>query len=262
MFVVISPAKTLDFASPLPPLPVETGARFLDASEQLVKLMRKLSPSEVASLMKVSDKIAHLNVERFALWHQDMSDVEAARAAVFAFRGDVYTGLDVDSFDQTQLHAAQQRLRILSGLYGLLRPLDRIRPYRLEMGIPLANVKGRDLYQFWGKKLTEQLADDMRAEGSEQLVNLASQEYFKAINVKTLPFPVISPVFEDEKNGHYKIISFYAKKARGLMAAWMLKENIRQPEQLTDFAEADYRYCPSVSRPDRPVFRRSERLAS
>jgi len=256
MFVVLSPAKTLDFATPLPSLPAQTLPRFLDDSARLVALMRKQSPADIAHLMKVSDKIAHLNVERFALWQQDM-DGEAARPCVFAFRGDVYTGLDIDSFDKKELGEAQQRLRILSGLYGLLRPLDRIRPYRLELGIALANRKGRDLYHFWGDRLTQQLTADMEEQGSRLLVNLASQEYFRAINIKALPFPLVSPVFEDEKDGHYKIISFYAKKARGLMAAWILREGITRAEDLAAFDVAGYRYHPTGSTPDRPLFRRS-----
>lgn len=258
MFVVLSPAKTLDFDTPLPSLPAHTEPRFLKDSATLVTLMRTQSPADIAALMKVSDKIAHLNAERFALWRQDMSNDATARAAVFAFRGDVYTGLDVDNFSHAQLHAAQQRLRILSGLYGLLKPLDRIRPYRLEMGTSLSNAKGANLYHFWGKKLTEQLARDMQEQGSEVLVNLASQEYFKAVDEKALPHAVISPVFEDEKNGHYKIISFYAKKARGLMAAWLLKEGITQAQELTDFDVAGYRYHQAGSTPNKPLFRRSE----
>src|SRR5699024_7131482 len=181
--------------------------------------------ADMANLMKVSDKIAKLNVSRFEQWRPDMSG-DAARPAVFAFRGDVYSGLDIDHFGEKDLRAAQSRLRILSGLYGLLRPLDRIRPYRLEMGIRLASDKGSNLYQFWGDSVTRQLAQDMAEQGSDILVNLASQEYFKAINKKELPATIVSPVFEDEKNGKYKVISFYAKKARGLMAAWILQNNV------------------------------------
>lgn len=255
MFIVLSPAKTLDFESPLPALPPQTEPRFLDDSERLIRLLRVQDPAAIASLMSISDKLAQLNVERYALWQRDMRD-EAARPAVFAFRGDVYGGLDIDSFDKSALRAAQARLRILSGLYGLLRPLDRIRPYRLEMGVALANPAGRDLYHFWDDRITHLLADDMRAAGSRVLVNLASQEYFRAVHEKTLGLPVVSPVFEDEKNGKYKIISFYAKRARGLMAAWMLKHGIDKIDELPGFKVAGYRYCRSASTETVPVFRR------
>lgn len=258
MFCVVSPAKKLNFDSELGSLPEQTLPRFLDDSQQLVDQLKALSPVDIAKLMKVSDKIAQLNAERFALWQADMSDDQAARVAVLAFRGDTYQGLDADHFSGAQFRAAQQRLRILSGLYGLLRPLDRIRPYRLEMGTKFANSKGRDLYAFWGDKLTRQLAADMQGQGSEVLVNLASNEYFKAIDPKVLPYPVISPVFQDEKNGNYKIISFYAKRARGMMAAWVIKEGITRAEQLRDFDVAGYRYAPEVSTADKPVFRRAE----
>ncbi len=257
MFVVLSPAKTLDFESPVPPLPAHTKPRFLDDSEALVEGLRQRSASDLSKLMKVSAKIAELNVKRFADWQRDMRG-EAARAAVFAFRGDTYAGLDIDAFAKAELAEAQARLRILSGLYGLLRPLDRIRPYRLEMGTRLETGRGRNLYQFWGDALTRQLAADMRKAGSEVLVNLASQEYFKAIQPDGLPGPVITPVFQDEKNGKYKVISFHAKKARGAMAAWIVRNNIDSPDALADFTEAGYRHDVKASAPGQPVFRRPE----
>lgn len=257
MFTVLSPAKTLDYESPLGVLPKQTEPRFLADSETLVRLLREKSPADMANLMKVSDKIAKLNVSRFEQWRRDMSG-DAARPAVFAFRGDVYSGLDIDHFNEKELRTAQLRLRILSGLYGLLRPLDRIRPYRLEMGTRLASDKGSNLYQFWGDDLTRQLAKDMAEQGSEVLVNLASQEYFKAINKKALPATIVSPVFEDEKNGNYKVISFYAKKARGLMAAWILQNDVTRLDDLTDFDVAGYAYDKAASAPEKPVFRRPE----
>jgi cytoplasmic iron level regulating protein YaaA (DUF328/UPF0246 family) len=259
MFVVISPAKKLDFESPLPTLHKQTEPRFLNDSTKLIKLLRDLSPADLSALMHVSDKIAHLNAERFALWRKDMTDEAAARAAAFAFRGDTYVGLDIDHFNKKELGEAQKRLRILSGLYGLLRPLDRIRPYRLEMGSSLTNEKGADLYHFWGDKLTRLLTSDMEEQGSKVLVNLASQEYFKAIREKMLPFPIISPVFEDERNGQYKVIGLFAKKARGMMTAWILKSGITKAEELVAFDVAGYAYSKEVSSPNRPVFRRSER---
>lgn len=257
MLLLLSPAKTLDFESALPALPSQTEPRFLDESEQLIGLLRQQSPADIASLMSISDKLAQLNVERYALWQRDMQSA-AARPAVFAFRGDVYTGLDVDHFSRDELSKAQERLRILSGLYGLLRPLDRIRPYRLEMGIALVNPRGRDLYHFWDERITRLLMADMQAAGAGVLVNLASQEYARAVRQEKLGFPTVTPVFEDEKNGKYKIISFYAKRARGLMAAWILQNNIHRPDELKDFDVAGYRFCRSVSTEKAPVFRRAE----
>lgn len=258
MFAVISPAKTLDFDSQLPPLPAASLPRFLDDSAHLIKLLRDKSPADIASLMKVSDKIAHLNVDRYALWREDMSDASQCRAAAFAFRGDTYTGLNIDSFSGEQLLAAQQKVRILSGLYGLLRPLDRIRPYRLEMGTRLSGEHGNTLYQYWGERLTQQLARDMQAAGSEVLVNLASQEYFKAISPAKLGFPVITPVFEDEKNGNYKVISFYAKKARGMMAGWIATQGVTRAADLAGFNLHGYCYDAAGSSPSAPLFKRSE----
>jgi cytoplasmic iron level regulating protein YaaA (DUF328/UPF0246 family) len=261
MFIILSPAKTLDFDSPLGALPEQTVPRFLDDSQRLTHLLRDQSADDIGRLMKVSDKIAHLNRQRFADWRKDMSS-HAARAAVFAFRGGVYAGLGVDGFDKRALLVAQSRLRILSGLYGLLRPLDRIRPYRLEMGTKLANERGHDLYDFWGGKLTRRLADDMANEGSDLLINLASREYFKVIDATRLPAQVVSPVFEDEKNGRYKVISFYAKKARGLMTAWILRHGISARDELSGFDAAGYAYSDAASTPDRPVFRRAENKRS
>lgn len=262
MFAVISPAKTLDFDSQLPTLPVESLPRFLDDSAHLIGLLRDKSPADIAGLMKVSDKIAHLNVDRYALWRKDMSDDKHCRAAAFAFRGDTYTGLNIDTFSREQLLAAQQKVRILSGLYGLLRTLDRIRPYRLEMGTRLAGEHGATLYQYWGDRLTQQLAADMQEAGSELLVNLASQEYFKAISAAKLGFPVITPVFEDEKNGQFKVISFYAKKARGMMAGWIATEGITTAADLANFNLHGYCYDAAASSPSAPLFKRSEAARS
>ena len=256
MLIVVSPAKTLDYETPLPAVRA-TQPRLLEDSEVLVERARALSPADIAGLMKVSDKIAHLNAERFAQWSRPF-DKNNARPALFAFKGDVYTGLDVSRFDGDDLKAAQQRLRILSGLYGLLRPLDLMQPYRLEMGTRLDNERGKDLYQFWGETITDQLASDMKAAGTEVLINLASNEYFKSVHPRRLPGPVIEPVFQDEKNGKYKVISFYAKKARGLMAAWILQNRVEKPADLKKFREAGYRYDKDASTDTRPVFRRPE----
>ncbi|EKF74044.1 hypothetical protein A11A3_10311 [Alcanivorax hongdengensis A-11-3] len=259
MLIVVSPAKTLDYESPLPSLRT-TKPRMLDDSEQLIERARALSPADVASLMKVSDKIAHLNVERFSQWCRPFTS-KNARPAAFAFKGDVYTGLQIETFDDEQLKRAQQQLRMLSGLYGVLRPLDLMQPYRLEMGTKLDNVRGKDLYAFWGSKITEQLNQDMKAAGTDVLINLASNEYFKSVKKKTLAGRIVEPVFQDEKNGQYKVISFFAKKARGMMAAWILREGIEDPAQLKQFRVAGYRYSKAESDDDKPVFRRAEKDA-
>lgn len=257
MFIVLSPAKTLDYDSPLPDLPEQTQPRLLDDSAELIAHLQAKSVEEIASLMKVSTGIAQTNAQRFADWQKSMTGPQA-RPAGLAFSGDVYAGLAMSHFSQPQLRAAQQRLRLLSGLYGLLRPLDRIRPYRLEMSTRLATERGNNLYQFWGRKLTELLAADMKQQGSEVLINLASQEYFKAIQPEALPARIMTPVFQDEKNGQYKVISFYAKKARGMMAAWLLQNDITTPSGLTGFDMAGYVYSPEASTPEKPVFRRAQ----
>lgn len=256
MLIVVSPAKTLDYESPLPPLR-HTKPRMLARSAELVEGLRQLTPANIGTLMKVSDKIAGLNAARFAEWRPEAS-TDDARAAVFAFKGDVYTGLAIEQFDAEQLKTAQQRLRILSGLYGLLRPLDLMRPYRLEMGTRFANRAGKDLYAFWGDEITEQLNADLKTAGADVLVNLASNEYFRAVRPAKLRARIITPVFHDEKNGQYKIISFYAKKARGLMAAWILQNDITEPEALKDFDVAGYRFHAAGSNADTLLFRRKE----
>lgn len=258
MLIVLSPAKTLDYETPLPTRVRTTQPRLLADSEELVERARRLSPVDLAGLMKVSDRIAHLNVERFARWSTPF-DRDNARPAIFAFKGDVYTGLEVERFSVETLKAAQQRLRILSGLYGVLRPLDLMQPYRLEMGTRLDNRRGKDLYAFWGDIITDRLVGDMKVAGTRVLVNLASNEYFKAVNVGKLPGPVIEPVFQDEKNGQYKVISFYAKKARGTMAAWILRNGIERAGDLNAFEEGGYRYYRDASTDRKPVFRRAER---
>lgn len=256
MLIVVSPAKTLDYESPLPPLR-HTTPRMLARSAELVGGLRQLAPADIATLMKVSDRIAGLNAARFSEWRQDVNP-EEARAAVFAFKGDVYTGLAIEQFSAEQLDTAQHRLRILSGLYGLLRPLDLMRPYRLEMGTRFANRAGKDLYAFWGDEITELLNADLQAAGSDVLVNLASNEYFRAVRPAALQARIITPVFHDQKNGQYKIISFYAKKARGLMAAWILQNDVTRPEALKDFDVDGYRFHAADSDADTLVFRRPE----
>jgi len=231
--------------------------RLLDDSDVLIERARQLSPADVSSLMSVSDKIAHLNVERFAQWQRPFTK-KNARPAAFAFKGDVYNGLEIGTFTDNQLKEAQMSFRMLSGLYGVLRPLDLMQPYRLEMGTKLDNPRGKDLYTFWGDIITEQLNKDMKAAKTDVLVNLASNEYFKSVNKKGINGRIIEPVFQDEKNGKYKVISFYAKKARGLMAAWIIKKGIKDPDKLKNFDVAGYRFDAELSSPDKPVFRRAE----
>lgn len=259
MLFVLSPAKTLDFS----PTPVTeaTEPRFLDAAAELIAALRPLSPSEIAGLMSLSDALAVLNVTRYGEWARAHGP-EVAKQAVLAFNGDVYEGLDAASLDGESLAWAQQHLRILSGLYGVLRPLDRIRPYRLEMGTRLATPRGKDLYAFWGDTPSDALAMELAGpHGGGVLVNLASEEYFKAVRRKKVGGRIIDCVFEDCKGdgatpGKYKIVSFYAKRARGLMARYLIEGRVDRPEGLLDFNSEGYAYAPEVSSPDKLVFRR------
>ena len=251
MLTVISPAKTLDFDSE-PHTKTHSQPAFLKQSQQLINELKKLTATDVASLMKLSDKLSGLNFARFQQW-QTPFDLENAKQAVLAFKGDVYTGLNADSLDDASLDFAQQHLRILSGLYGVLKPLDLMQAYRLEMGTKFANKKGKDLYQFWGSQLREMLeADSAMTDGV--LINLASNEYFKAVEAKKLNARVITPVFKDWKNGQYKMISFYAKKARGLMSRYLIDHRIVQPEKLKLFDTDGYRFNEEMSEGDNWVF--------
>ncbi|MGO2007523.1 peroxide stress protein YaaA [Vreelandella alkaliphila] len=256
MLSVISPAKTLDFETPSTTDKV-TQPDFLDHSKPLIEILRDYSPQQLSDLMGISDKLAGLNAARFADWQPPFT-LENAKPAVQAFQGDVYTGLEANTFSDDDNLFAQQHLRILSGLYGLLRPLDLIQAYRLEMGTKLPNDAGKDLYAYWKPTLTQALNSAIEESGSNVLVNLASNEYFKAIDTKKLAARVITPVFKDEKNGSFKIISFYAKKARGLMSAWIIQQQINDPEQLTAFDVAGYRFDPAASQSDTLVFTRNE----
>lgn len=259
MFIVISPAKTLDYTSTIP-TDAFTQPRLLEHSNELISSCKALSASQIASLMKVSDKIAQLNAARFQDWQIDF-DLHNARQAIFAFKGDVYTGLAVESLSDTDINFAQQHLRMLSGLYGLLRPLDLMMPYRLEMGTKLKNTRGNDLYQFWGDVITQQLKHDMHAAQEDILVNLASDEYYKVINEKALGTTIIKPVFLDQKNGKYKVISFYAKKARGLMTRFIIQNQIKTIEQLKSFDLEGYYFDQENSNQKELVFKRDENMA-
>ena len=245
MKLVISPAKTLDFES-APVTKTHSNPSFLANSQQLIDQLKELSQADVASLMKLSDKLAALNVARFGSWETPFTP-ENAKQAILAFKGDVYTGLDAEHFSEDDFSFAQDHLRILSGLYGLLKPLDLIQPYRLEMGTKFANSRGKNLYEFWDMLLTDTLNKEFSNKKEPVLINLASNEYFKAIKVKSLQAEIITPVFKDWKNGQYKMISFYAKKARGLMAAYIIKNRLKDPEQLKCFDSEGYYFSQEQS---------------
>ncbi|HEM6891698.1 TPA: peroxide stress protein YaaA [Providencia rettgeri] len=256
MLITISPAKTLDYESPLATQQF-TQPELLAESQKLINVCRKLTPADIASLMKISDKLAGLNAARFAEWHADFTP-DNARQAILAFKGDVYTGMQAESFSQADFEFAQSHLRILSGLYGVLRPLDLMQPYRLEMGIRLKNTRGKDLYEFWGDIITKQLNQALAEQKNQVLVNLASDEYFKSVNTKKLDGEIIKPIFLDEKNGKYKVISFYAKKARGLMSRFIIQNKLTKTDQLSDFNLDGYQFDESQSKGNELVFTRSE----
>lgn len=254
MLMVVSPAKDLDL-TPLSAQYSFTQPELLSQAEQLANICKQLTPADLSSLMRISDKLAGLNVARFQQWQPPFT-LENAKAAVFMFNGDVYQGLDAASLAAEDIHFAQQHLRILSGLYGVLRPLDLIQAYRLEMGTKLANSAGKDLYAFWGQTVTDNLNAELALLPSQVLVNLASQEYFKAVKPKLLTAKVITPVFKDFKNGQYKIISFYAKKARGLMARYAIQQRVTDAEQLKQFNLEGYQYSVAESTGSQWVFLR------
>ena len=256
MLTIISPAKTLDYESPLATKRF-TQPELLDKSSQLISIARKLTPAQISSLMGISDKLALLNAERFNDWQPDFSP-DNARQAILAFKGDVYTGLQAEDFSEKDFEFAQDHLRMLSGLYGLLRPLDLMMPYRLEMGIRLENPQGSNLYTFWGDLLTEKINKLLAEQGDKVLINLASDEYFKAVKPAKLDGEIIKPVFLDQKNGNYKVISFYAKKARGLMSRFIIKERLSKVSQLRDFNLEGYEYDPARSEGNELVFTRPE----
>ena len=254
MLSVISPAKTLDFESPCPPHRA-SGADYLESSGELIAILRKKTRGQLQELMGISAQLAEVNFQRFKEWTVPFTE-DIARAALFAFKGDVYTGFTLDSYSKSDLQFAQSHLRILSGLYGLLRPLDLILPYRLEMGTSLKTPKGKNLYEFWGGLLTEGLNMALSKSGSDVLVNLASLEYFGAISPSGIRGRIVTPQFKDLKNGNYKIISFFAKKARGMMCDFMIKNRIDEPEALKSFDTGGYQFNPALSGSDTWVFTR------
>lgn len=259
MFSLISPAKSLDFKTPY----VETAdseikasqPEFLTQASQLVEVLREFSSQDLAQLMKLSDKLASLNTARYQEWQTPFTP-DNAKPAVLAFTGDVYTGLDAPSLNSAELNFLQQHLGILSGLYGLLKPLDLMQPYRLEMGTRFAFADYKNLYEFWRASLAPAINQQLEAANTSQLVNLASQEYFKAVDVKQLSADIYTPVFQDYKNGSYKIISFYAKKARGLMVRFIAQNQLTQAEDLKAFDLDGYSFNPSLSEAKTFVFTR------
>ncbi|GGB86311.1 UPF0246 protein [Marinobacterium zhoushanense] len=254
MLTLISPAKTLDYESPLA-TDKHTQPRFLEHSAELIDQLRTLAVQDIAELMKLSDKLSSLNVARYESWSAEHT-LDNARPAVLAFKGDVYTGLEAETFSAEEFEFAQQHLRILSGLYGVLRPLDLLEPYRLEMGTKLKNGRGDNLYQFWGNIITESLQAELAEQANPVLVNLASNEYYKSVKPKALNCRIITPEFKDLKNGQYKIISFYAKKARGLMSRYIIENRIDEPDALQAFDLEGYYFSPEHSQGDNWVFLR------
>ena len=260
MILVISPAKALDYETP-PTTATFTQPDFLDHAAELIEVLREKSPAQIAELMSLSDPLSSLNVARYASWSRPFAP-DNAKQALLAFDGDVYEGLDAKSLADDDLAWAQDHLRILSGLYGVLRPLDLMQAYRLEMGTRLANPRGKNLYEFWGERITDELnrllAREEEAGRERVLVNLASDEYFKSVKPKKLKGRIVTPVFEDWKGGRYKIISFYAKRARGLMSRYVITRRIDELEVLQGFDAVGYVFAADASDADTLVFRRRE----
>ncbi|MGR3807488.1 peroxide stress protein YaaA [Pasteurella testudinis] len=254
MLAIISPAKTLDFQSEIPQFNF-TRPALTRYSQQLIEVCRDLTPAQIGSLMHISDKLAGLNAARFADWQTEHT-LENAKAAIYAFKGDVYTGLAAESLSHDDILYAQQHLRVLSGLYGLLKPLDLMQPYRLEMGTKLANPGGKNLYEFWGDVITEQLQTALDEQQDAVLLNLASDEYYKAVKPRLLKARIVKPIFLDYKNGTYKVISFYAKKARGLMCRYLIQNRISSVDGLKQFDSAGYWFDSNASGSDELVFKR------
>ena len=257
MLIVLSPAKSLDYQTPVK-VKSTSLPDFVSESAKLIADLKKLSPQDVAKLMGLSDQLATLNVGRYRDWSKKFT-AENSKPAIFAFNGDVYDGFDVKTLNPKALTFAQDHLRILSGLYGALRPLDLMQPYRLEMGTPFKNAKGKDLYAFWGDQVTQSIKQVLDKQKNPILLNLASEEYFKVLQPKALNCEVLSPVFQDAKDGKYKIISFYAKRARGLMARYVIENRITDPADLKGFNLDGYRYYAPDSLPSKPIFRRAEK---
>ena len=255
MLILVSPAKTLDYESELDVKDFSV-APLLSDSELLIKELQQKNPDDLSSLMGLSEKLSLLNFERNMNWRRPTKPSDSARQAIFAFKGDVYQGLDASSLSKSEIKYANKNLCILSGLYGLLKPLDLMYPYRLEMGTKMKNKRGNNLYEFWGSKVTELVNDLAMDNRSKAIVNLASVEYFSVLKTDQINLPIINPVFKDYKNGQYKIVSFFAKKARGLMSRFIIQNKIKQSEDLMDFNLDGYRYSKKESKENSPVFLR------
>ena len=257
MIIVLSPAKTLDYenkngdenySSPV----------FLNKSKKLINELKKKKRSEISSMMKLSDKLTNINLDRYQSWKAQKMPSDNAKQSIYVFKGDVYQGLDAESFSKADTKFAQKHLRILSGLYGILKPLDIIEPYRLEMGTKLKTQNGDNLYDFWGNNIAKEIEKELKVLKSKTLINLASNEYYDSIQSLAEDIDVISPVFKDKgKDGKYKIISFYAKKARGYMASWLIKNKINKNDDIKKFSEEGYKFSAQESTKDIPVFLRN-----
>ena len=255
MLILVSPAKTLDYESELDVKDFSV-APLLSDSELLIKELQQKNPDDLSSLMGLSEKLSLLNFDRNMNWRRPTKPSDSARQAIFAFKGDVYQGLDASSLSKSEIKYANKNLCILSGLYGLLKPLDLMYPYRLEMGTKMKNKRGNNLYEFWGSKVTELVNDLAMDNRSKAIVNLASVEYFSVLKTDQINLPIINPVFKDYKNGQYKIVSFFAKKARGLMSRFIIQNKINKSEDLMDFNLDGYRYSKKESKENSPVFLR------
>lgn len=257
MLLLLSPAKSLDYDTPVPPALAERATRpeFVDDAASLIELLRQRTPAQVASLMALSDALAQLNVARYAAWSRRFTAANS-KPAVLAFNGDVYEGLQAATLSEDDLAWAQSHVLILSGLYGVLRPLDKLQPYRLEMGTRLANPAGPDLYAYWGDRLAQRINQQQAKVARPVILNLASQEYFRAARRSALRGRVIDCVFEEWHGGQWKIISFHAKRARGLMARHVIVHRLSRPDQLQGFHAEGYHFDAAESGPERLVFRR------
>jgi len=254
MLIILSPSKTVDFSQSFRNFPI-THPEFTKEATRLVKVLRKFSVDELIELMRISPKLAQLNQERFYLWNSE-PDIDNSRQSIFAFKGEVYSGFDASTLSLERLELAQKTLRILSGLYGLLRPFDLIHPYRLEMGIPLKIGQVNNLYEYWGTLMTKKIQIDLDQSGSDLLIDLASDEYSKVLNHKRLKAQIIKPEFKEEKDGAFKMVSFYVKRARGLMSRFIIENNIQSAEDLRAFDAEGYLFNDKLSRPGRPLFTR------
>ena len=254
MLIVVSPSKSLDFDSKSP-FEIHSQPDLIQESERLMKVMKKKSPKKLMDLMSISESLGQLNYERNQIWETPFTQ-QNAKQAVFAFTGDVYAGLDATSLNQSQLDFTQNTLRILSGLYGILKPLDLIQPYRLEMGTSLKTSRGSNLYKFWGDRVTKKLNEDLEKTNSKVLLNLASNEYYKVLNPKKVNAEIITPSFLDFHNGDFKMISFFAKKARGLMSRYVIDQQIDSVDNLMGFDYEGYQFNATLSKKLKPVFTR------